>query len=38
MNFIWKNIKYPEMAEKSNIQGEVHLSFDINIDGNFINF
>ena len=38
MNFIWKNIKYPEMAEKSNIQGEVQISFDVNFDGNLINF
>lgn len=38
MNFIWKNIKYPETAEKNNIQGEVQISFDVNFDGNLINF
>jgi protein TonB len=38
MNFIWKNIKYPEAAQKSNASGEVQISFDVNFNGTLINF
>lgn len=38
MNFIWKNLKYPATAQQNNVQGEVQISFDVNFDGNLINF
>jgi protein TonB len=38
MNFIWKNIKYPDAAAQNNVNGEVQISFDVNFDGNLINF
>ncbi len=38
MSFIWKNIIYPESAEKANISGEVQIGFDVNFDGSLINF
>lgn len=38
MNFIWNNLQYPEAAHKNNVQGEVQISFDVNFDGNLINF
>lgn len=38
MNFIWNNLKYPVAAQQNNVQGEVQISFDVNFDGNLINF
>lgn len=38
MNFIWNNLKYPAAAQQNNVQGEVQISFDVNFDGNLINF
>lgn len=38
MAFIWKNIVYPEAANKVDISGQVQISFDVNFDGSLINF
>jgi protein TonB len=38
MHFIWANITYPESAQKSNVQGEVQISFDVNFDGTLTHF
>lgn len=38
MNFIWNNLKYPVAAQQNNVQGDVQISFDVNFDGNLINF
>lgn len=35
--FLRENLKYPEEALKNNIEGDVHLSFDIDYDGTVYN-
>ena len=35
--FLKENLKYPDEALKNNIEGDVHISFDIDYDGNIYN-
>jgi len=37
LNFIYKNIKYPEEARKNNIEGRVYIQFVVEKDGSLAN-
>jgi len=37
LKFITSNIRYPESAKKSKIEGRVYVGFDIDTDGSVIN-